>query len=148
MWVKPTSQPSSWTVPLEVAAYPNGWIFYVSGADAGNGATSYFYLDMRPPLFEQAVRLAPALGNARYLYGLALGREARHAEAAEQFREAVRLMPDLIEARLNLGTALRNQGRSAEALAEFEAVLARNPTNPVATRATQKLRAQLSVRSH
>ena len=55
LWVQPTSQPSSWTVPLEVAQYPNGWNIYVSGADAGNGSTSYFYLDMRPPVFNAAV---------------------------------------------------------------------------------------------
>jgi hypothetical protein len=53
-WVQPTSQPSSWTVPLEVAQYPNGWNVYISGADAGNGAASYFYLDMRPPIFNSS----------------------------------------------------------------------------------------------
>jgi hypothetical protein len=55
LWVKATSQPSSWTVPIEVAQFPNGWNFYVSGADAGNGSTSYFYLDMRPSVFNAAV---------------------------------------------------------------------------------------------
>jgi hypothetical protein len=55
LWVKATSQPASWTVPLEIAAYPNGWNFYVSGADAGNGSTSYFYVDLRPPVFNAAV---------------------------------------------------------------------------------------------
>jgi hypothetical protein len=55
LWVQATSQPASWTVPIEVAQYPNGWNIYVSGADAGNGATSYFYLVMRPPIFNAAV---------------------------------------------------------------------------------------------
>jgi len=51
LWVKVPSQPASWTVPIEVCAYPLGWNIYVSGADAGNGAASYFYLDMRPSVF-------------------------------------------------------------------------------------------------
>jgi hypothetical protein len=45
LWVKPTGQPASYSVPIEMAQYPNGWNIYVSGADA-NGGTSYFYLDM------------------------------------------------------------------------------------------------------
>ena len=51
MWVKVPNQPPTWQVPVEIAQYPNGWNIYVSGADAGNGAASYFYLDMRPSLF-------------------------------------------------------------------------------------------------
>ncbi|HEX4349916.1 MAG TPA: LamG domain-containing protein, partial [Verrucomicrobiae bacterium] len=51
MWVKVPNQPPTWQVPVEVAQYPNGWNIYVSGADAGNGAASWFYLDMRPSLF-------------------------------------------------------------------------------------------------
>jgi hypothetical protein len=45
LWVQPTAQPASFSVPIEVAQYPNGWNIYVSGADA-NGGTSYFYLNM------------------------------------------------------------------------------------------------------
>ncbi len=45
LWVHPTGQPASYSVPIEVAQYPKGWNFYVSGADA-NGGTSYFYLNM------------------------------------------------------------------------------------------------------
>jgi hypothetical protein len=44
VWVQPTSQPATYSVPLEMAQYPNGWNIYVSGADAGT--TSYFYLNM------------------------------------------------------------------------------------------------------
>ena len=55
LWLKVPSQPPTWEVPLELAQYPNGWNFYVSGADAGNGAASYFYLDMRPSLFQAAL---------------------------------------------------------------------------------------------
>ncbi|HXI69267.1 MAG TPA: LamG domain-containing protein [Verrucomicrobiae bacterium] len=45
LWVQPTGQPATYSVPIEVAQFPNGWNFYVSGADA-NGGTSYFYLNM------------------------------------------------------------------------------------------------------
>ncbi|HEY5298855.1 MAG TPA: LamG domain-containing protein [Verrucomicrobiae bacterium] len=45
LWVQPTGQPASYSVPIEMAQYPNGWNIYVSGADA-NGGTSYFYLNM------------------------------------------------------------------------------------------------------
>lgn len=44
LWVQPSSQPGDWSVPIEMAQYPKGWNFYVSGATAG--ATSYFYLNM------------------------------------------------------------------------------------------------------
>jgi len=44
LWVQPTAQPATFSVPLEMAQYPKGWNFYVSGADGG--ATSYFYLNM------------------------------------------------------------------------------------------------------
>lgn len=57
LWVEVPSQPATWTVPLEVAQYPNGWNIYVSGADAGNGAASWFYLSMRPSLFTSVVQI-------------------------------------------------------------------------------------------
>jgi hypothetical protein len=50
LWVQPTLQPATFSVPLEVAQYPKGWNFYVSGADGG--ATSYFYLNMPTILFQ------------------------------------------------------------------------------------------------
>src|SRR5256714_12875862 len=45
LWVQPTGQPATYSVPIEMAQYPKGWNIYVSGADA-NGGTSYFYLNM------------------------------------------------------------------------------------------------------
>ncbi|HWD18573.1 MAG TPA: LamG-like jellyroll fold domain-containing protein [Verrucomicrobiae bacterium] len=54
LWVEPTAFPSTWSVPIEVAQYPNGWNIYISGPDAGNGNTAYFYLDMRPSVFAGA----------------------------------------------------------------------------------------------
>ncbi len=52
-------------------------------------------------------------------------------------------MPSLAEARLNLALALANQGRLADAIAEYEAVLERWPTNQVAQRNVERLRAAL-----
>ncbi len=54
LWVQPQSQPGNggWQVPFEVCAFPNGWNFYVSGLQDGNGSTSFFYLDMRPAIFQ------------------------------------------------------------------------------------------------
>src|SRR5580658_777528 len=44
LWVQPQASPGNggWMVPFEVAQYPNGWNFYVSGIGEGNGSTSYF----------------------------------------------------------------------------------------------------------
>ncbi len=44
LWVQPTGQPATFSVPFEMAQYPNGWNIYVSGADSG--ATSYFFINM------------------------------------------------------------------------------------------------------
>jgi Concanavalin A-like lectin/glucanases superfamily len=59
LWVQPTSLPpgsETFTVPIEQGAYnagnPEGWNIYVSGVGAGNGNSGYFYLDMRPNLFQ------------------------------------------------------------------------------------------------
>jgi hypothetical protein len=53
LWVQPTAQNSSYEVPLEVAAYPNGWNFYVTGADVGT--TSSFMLNMPNGVLFQTV---------------------------------------------------------------------------------------------
>jgi tetratricopeptide (TPR) repeat protein len=99
--------------------------------------------------FLDAIKLSPAdpqlrleAGQSVFLHGLELGRENKPAEAAEDFRVAVKLMPDLLEARLNLGIALVKLGQRDEALAQFDEVLRRNPTNAVALRYNQSLRAQ------
>jgi len=94
--------------------------------------------------FAEAVRLAPESAETHYAYGLDLGKADKLAEAEEQFREAKRIAPDMLAARLNLGIALMNQWRSAEALAEFEELLQRSPTNAVALRNVQVLRARLA----
>ncbi len=93
--------------------------------------------------FTAAVQLAPDSAPAHFLYGRELGQQGQASAAEEQFREAVRLMPSLAEARLNLALALANQGRLADAIAQYEAVLDRWPTNQVAQRNVERLRAAL-----
>lgn len=57
LWVKPSSYPSTWSVPILQGANNgsttiDGWNIYVSGPGAGNpDGQSYFYLDMRPGIF-------------------------------------------------------------------------------------------------
>jgi len=58
LWVQPNAYPASFTVPIEQGAnngstLVDGWNIYVSGPGAGNPAgQSYFYLDMRPGVFD------------------------------------------------------------------------------------------------
>jgi len=56
LWVRPTSYPANWSVPIlqgvNNGTIVDGWNVYVSGPGAGNPAgQSYFYLDMRPGVF-------------------------------------------------------------------------------------------------
>lgn len=46
LWVQPTATPADWSVPLEMAQYPNGWNIYVQGS-----SPTYFWLTMRPSVF-------------------------------------------------------------------------------------------------
>ncbi len=96
-------------------------------------------------LFSDAVKWAPNLMDAHYLYGMELGRDGNAAGAADQFREAVRIMPNLPEARLNLGIALENEGKYSDALAQFGKVLAQDPSNAIALSHVQDLRQKLAV---
>ncbi|MFO1498555.1 MAG: tetratricopeptide repeat protein [Verrucomicrobiota bacterium] len=93
--------------------------------------------------FAELVGLAPAMAEAHFLYGVAEGRLGHSEPAVHAFREAARLKPDLLEARINLAIALMNRGEHREAATEFEAVLARSPTNAVASRYLPKVRALL-----
>lgn len=93
--------------------------------------------------FAEAVRLTPDSAKVHHLYGAVLGQLGMGAEAEQQFREALKLEPDFLEARLNLGIALMTQGKSEEALACFEAVLEKSPTNQLALKYIQTVRARI-----
>lgn len=71
LWVQPNAFPSDWSVPIEQGAYnggnPEGWNIYVSGAGDGNGNTAYFYLDMRPGLFQGFGDFPISYGNWYHL---------------------------------------------------------------------------------
>lgn len=92
--------------------------------------------------FVESIRLSPDSARAHQLYGSALGQQGMAVEAEQQFRETLRLAPNHLEARLNLGIALMSQGHSTEALACLEDVLQRSPTNELALRYVQTLRAR------
>ena len=53
------------------------------------------------------VRLQPDFVNARFNYGVALAREQRYAEAAQQFQEVLRRQPDHAAAKSALARALQ-----------------------------------------
>src|SRR5205085_1988322 len=57
-------------------------------------------------LLGEVVRQAPGFAEARYNYGLALQREEKPVEAAEQLRGALRLEPKNARYALALGIAL------------------------------------------
>jgi len=95
--------------------------------------------------YAAAARLSPDWGQAHFQCGRELGLCDQPAEAAREFREAARLMPELIEPRLNLGIALAKEGRTSDALKEFETVAERSPTNAVARRYLEVLRARLAA---
>jgi len=92
----------------------------------------------------EALRLTPESAEAHLVYGLAVGQEGMVVEAEKQFREALRIQPDLLKARENLGIALMKEGRSSEALSQFEEVLQQSPTNSLALKYSQALRARLA----
>jgi tetratricopeptide (TPR) repeat protein len=91
--------------------------------------------------FKEAVDLAPDLVQGRQLYGTMLGQAGKASEAEQQFREVLRLAPDHVEGRLNLGISLMTQGRNDEAVQNFEYVLQQSPTNGLALKYLQRLRA-------
>ena len=95
--------------------------------------------------FRDAVQLAPDSAPAHFLYGRALGERGDPVGAEEQFRVALRLMPELVEARLNLALSLMKQDRAKDAIAEYEAVLERWPTNQLALRNLERLRAAVTA---
>ena len=94
--------------------------------------------------FAEALRLTPDSARVHQLYGAVLGQAGMSLEAEQQFREALKLDPEFLEARLNLGIALMTQSKSEEALSCFEAVLARNPTNQLALKYIQAVRARVN----
>lgn len=95
--------------------------------------------------YAEATRLAPGFAPAHFLYGMELGKSGRDGAAAGQFQQALDIMPDFLEARLNLAFALMNETKLQDSLTQFENVLQQSPTNALALKYAQALRAKLSA---
>jgi Flp pilus assembly protein TadD len=87
-------------------------------------------IDGALPHLETAVRLIPDLAVAHYDDGLALQRQGRLTEAAQQYRLAIRFSVDRFEgaqAHNNLGVIYMQSGNSGLAESEFTSALDLNP---------------------
>src|SRR5439155_24436102 len=80
---------------------------------------------------EQAIAIAPEIGNDHLWRGKFLNALGRTSEAEVEFRTAGQ-DPQLWEAHLLLGNLLLASGRGPEALAEFQEVLSTQPDNETA----------------
>ena len=80
----------------------------------------------------RALEAEPKLLTAHYLAGLALIRQDRPIDAAQEFRAELQLDPDNTEAQYNLAFVLLQQSQDAEAVDLLKKVLARNPEHPEA----------------
>jgi tetratricopeptide (TPR) repeat protein len=79
------------------------------------------------PLYEQALRLDPALAEAHNNLGNALSDLRRHRESADSYRRALAARPDDAEILCNLGLAHAALGEGDAAFACYERVLQRQP---------------------
>ncbi|MFZ5447376.1 MAG: tetratricopeptide repeat protein [Thermodesulfobacteriota bacterium] len=69
--------------------------------------------------FGNAVSIRPDWAEARSLYGSALARISKYAEAEAELRKAVALKPDYAEGWNFLGEFLKDRGKTAEAQEAF-----------------------------
>jgi Flp pilus assembly protein TadD len=91
-----------------------------------------FNLEESVVALRQAVKLDPALVEAHFNLGLALGQRGDLEGASVQFRQATALRPDFAQAHLRLAIALRRQGKADEAMDEFQQATRLAPRDPEA----------------
>ena len=84
-------------------------------------------MDVAEREFRNAVRLDPALAEARLDLGLVLGREGKNAEAIESLKKALELNPRLDSANMFLGVFLHQAGRDDDSVAALQRELSLNP---------------------
>lgn len=77
--------------------------------------------------FDQALKMAPQLAEARHAKGLALLAQGDPSAAQGEFRRAIQLKPSLAEAHLGLGLALGQLGELQPAAAAFREALRLQP---------------------
>ncbi len=96
------------------------------------------------PLFERALRLAPANANVHLNYALLLKRQADESASISEFQAAIRGNPDLLEARRQLISILMSQHQWSKVIDECREVLNREPSDA----ATRYTLAQALLRDH
>jgi tetratricopeptide (TPR) repeat protein len=80
----------------------------------------------------RALQADPKLAGAHYLSGLALIRQDRPVEAAEEFRDELQIDPENAEVQYNLAFVLLQQSKEAEAVDLLRKVLVHNRDHPEA----------------
>ncbi|HUE81605.1 MAG TPA: TPM domain-containing protein [Pyrinomonadaceae bacterium] len=83
-------------------------------------------------LAEQAVLLAPLMGEAHRVLGLSLHISLRLEEAATEYQKALELDPNLKGIRRNLADLMRASGKAEDALALYRGQLEIDPTDKAA----------------
>src|SRR5258708_4649509 len=84
------------------------------------------------PLFERAVRIAPANANVHLNFALLLKRQAEESASVSEFREAIRINPNLLEARRQLISILMSQRQWSQAIEQCREILKREPDDAAA----------------
>jgi tetratricopeptide (TPR) repeat protein len=93
----------------------------------------------------KALESNPQLLRAHFLAGVALIREDRPADAAEEFRAELRLAPEDTSAQYHLAFVLLQLSHTDEAVQLLRSVLARDPNHP---EANYELGTQLLIAGH
>jgi len=88
---------------------------------------------------EEAMSLAPELGNARYNLGLTLGKLGRIDEAIEQIEKSLATSKDLAPAWLSLAGLYQSQGKLPQAIATYKNFVKQFPQRPEVPRVTSIL---------
>jgi tetratricopeptide (TPR) repeat protein len=77
--------------------------------------------------YNEALRIKPDDGDARYNLANVLVRQAKYQEAIAQYREVLRSAPDHLMARNNLALCLIQTGERRAAIEQFQEILRLNP---------------------
>ena len=96
------------------------------------------------PLFERAIRIAPANANVHLNFALLLKRQADESASVSEFQEAIRSDPNLLEARRQLISILMSQHQWSQVIEQCHEILNREPDDA----ASRYTLAQALIRDH
>src|SRR5258708_103522 len=96
------------------------------------------------PLFERAIRIAPANANVHLNFALLLKRQAEESASVSEFQAAIRSDPNLLEARRQLISTLMSQQQWTLVIEQCHEILNREPDDA----ATRYTLAQALIRDH